>query len=412
MNALGWSRGSGVVRGATIALSLLVAGAARAQVIDVADNVPGNSMSPAAVTVSLSGSNSTVYGYSFDLTYDAGLLDITPSTDCTFAADPNACTVHSAAEPMAGIVRVAVACGSGPRPNGLILTCNFTPSVSAVPGSINPIGNTCAFTDSEGNETEGGPGNCTGGSVQVTGPTFTPTNSPIPTDTPTPAPTASFTPTSPPTNTPTNTATSTPTSSLTPTRTPTGTATTTPTSSLTPTRTPTNTPTNTATMTPTSSLTPTRTPTNTPTQTATRTPSSSPSVTVTPSVTATRTATSSPTVSATPSLTATFTPTRTETATRTATATFTITATRTETATPTVSPTPNAAEPDGGDQNCLDGIDNDNDGLTDCADPQCSVLPICGVQAPAMGQSVTVILAVALMLVGAVAVGRTSMRRG
>jgi len=107
-------------------------------------------------------------------------------------------------------------------------------------------------------------------SLDVLGPTPTPT----PTNTTTPTNTSTQTPTntSTPTNTPTQTQTSTPTQTNTPTQTTTPTQT--PTNTGTPTQTPTQTQTGTPTQTqtPTNTGTPTQTPTNTPTNTQTNTP--------------------------------------------------------------------------------------------------------------------------------------------
>ena len=106
-------------------------------------------------------------------------------------------------------------------------------------------------------------------SLDVLGPTPTPTTTVTPTNTSTPTQTP--TNTSTPTNTPTNTSTNTSTPTNTPTNTSTNTPT--PTNTETPTGTPTNTPT------PTNTETPTNTPTNTPTQTGTPTQTPTPTQT-------------------------------------------------------------------------------------------------------------------------------------
>jgi hypothetical protein len=113
-------------------------------------------------------------------------------------------------------------------------------------------------------------------SLDVLGPTPTPTvtSTSTPTTTPTQTPTNTSTPTQTPTNT--STPTTTPTNTGTPTQTPTNTSTPTttttqtPTNTGTPTQTPTNTstPTTTTTQTPTNTITPTQTTTNTPTPTS------------------------------------------------------------------------------------------------------------------------------------------------
>lgn len=132
--------------------------------------------------------------------------------------------------------------------------------------------------------------------------------------------------------TPSNTATPTPSATRTPTPTYTHSPTETPTPSSSPTDTPLDTPTN--------SPTPTQTPTPTHTDTYTHTPSNTP--------------TDSPTA----------TPTNTHTATPTSSPTHTPPDTATATPSPTSTATPIPA--------CSDGIDNDNDGLIDSADPGCS----------------------------------------
>ena len=122
------------------------------------------------------------------------------------------------------------------------------------------------------------------------------------------------------------------------------------------------------------------TPTDTPTPTGTPTPTDTPTPTVTP----TRTTTLTATITATP--THTLTPTSTATATRTA------------------APFENA----GGDQFCKDGIDNDNNGLTDCADPACGSSPSCGRVAPAMSSGP---LALMIPLLAFLGVGLLARRR-
>jgi hypothetical protein len=78
--------------------------------------------------------------------------------------------------------------------------------------------------------------------------------------------------------------------------------------------------------------------------------------------------------------------------------------TLTPTVTPIVTPTPTAYPPHedtGGASGCSDGIDNDGDGLTDCADPDCANALPCGPAAPAMSRGM---LAVLIMTLGMVAV--------
>ena len=49
---------------------------------------------------------------------------------------------------------------------------------------------------------------------------------------------------------------------------------------------------------------------------------------------------------------------------------------------------------------CSDGIDNDNDGLTDCVDPDCAAVAPCIAAAPALSSSALLLLVVVLMTVG------------
>ena len=254
-------------------------------------------------------------------------------------------------------------------------------------------------------------------------PTSTPTGTPTSTPSETPTSTPSATPTRTPTFSPTATATSTP--SHTPTQTATNTATQSATN--TPTRTPTITATNTATGGPTDSptSTPTQTPTSTPSNTPTLTPTATPTATpsVTPTRTPTRTPTLSPTVTATSTPTATPTQTATHTPTRTATSTPTTSATRTPTRTPTQTATSTSTSPasatptrapseNTGPEACSDNFDNDFNGLTDCDDPDCNLVPPCSTAAAAPVLSMTSIaLLAALLLLFGVARFRDSRRR-
>lgn len=236
-------------------------------------------------------------------------------------------------------------------------------------------------------------------------PTDTPTNTATETPTLTPTLTLTVTPTETPTVTPTATATLTPTPTLTPTDTPTPT--------VTPTSTPTNPPT--VTHTPTLTPTPTRTssPTLTPTQTTTATPTNTQTVTNTPTVRSTSTPSNTPTLTPTPtntptpSLTPTITSTPTVTPTRTVTSTPTGTPTRTPTPPPptgTPTRTPSDCEDCGPIRGCLDGIDNDNNGFTDCNDQACVNSLLCFKPVPAASTPMTMILAVVLGLVGVVGI--------
>ena len=93
--------------------------------------------------------------------------------------------------------------------------------------------------------------------------------------------------------------------------------------------------------------------------------------TVTPITTVTATATATPTAT----VIATATPTATVIATATPTATVIATATPTATVIATATPTPTPTVETG--VGCIDLIDNDNDGLIDCDDPDCTADPFC-----------------------------------
>ncbi len=141
--------------------------------------------------------------------------------------------------------------------------------------------------------------------------------------------------------------------------------------------------------------------TNTPTETPTATPTETP--TETPTVTPTETPTATPTE--TPTATPTETPTATPTDTPTVTPTVTPTATPTDT--PTVTPTNTPAfEDEFGSNACFDQIDNDNNGLTDCADPACGRKPLCGPVAPVASHTGTLLLVGVLGILGLFALAR------
>jgi hypothetical protein len=131
-------------------------------------------------------------------------------------------------------------------------------------------------------------------------------------------------------------------------------------------------------------VTPTQTPTTTPTFSPTASPTAGPP-TPTPTVPpATQTA------STTPTRTPTFTPTRTSTA----------TASRTQTPTRT----PALTEDD--DPACRDGIDNDNNGLVDCADPGCAGKRPCLATAPVLSPWFVALLVGMLAAVGGAGIAR------
>jgi hypothetical protein len=87
----------------------------------------------------------------------------------------------------------------------------------------------------------------------------------------------------------------------------------------------------------------------------------------------------------------------------TATPSQTATATVTRTGTPTR--TPSLREDSAGAAACADGIDNDNNGLTDCSDPACQAAPPCLHAAPTLswGGIVAGLLLLALTGVSALA---------
>ncbi len=211
----------------------------------------------------------------------------------------------------------------------------------------------------------------------------------------------------------------------TPTATGTATVTETPTHTATVTETPTHTatvtetPTHTATVTETPTHTATVTETPTHTATVTDTPTRTATVTETPTLTATvtDTPTHTATVTETPTHTATVTNTPTLTLTATETATLTPTLTQTPIGTPTVTPTqtptrtPAPSEDSGGVQFCSDGIDNDNNGLTDCADPACATVAPCSGAAPMMSPHMLLVLIGVLAGIGFVSLGRLRAKR-
>lgn len=89
----------------------------------------------------------------------------------------------------------------------------------------------------------------------------------------------------------------------------------------------------------------------------------------------------------------------------TPTETPTETPTVTPTVTPTATPTPPHEDTTGAFA-CSDGIDNDGDGLTDCADPDCANTSPCAPAVPIVGHGGLVAGAVLLLLVGAFGIRR------
>jgi hypothetical protein len=59
-----------------------------------------------------------------------------------------------------------------------------------------------------------------------------------------------------------------------------------------------------------------------------------------------------------------------------------------------------------GDDDCIDGLDNDEDGLIDCEDPGCAGDVFCLPVAPAMSPPMTLVLVVFLGLVGLLGLAR------
>jgi hypothetical protein len=120
----------------------------------------------------------------------------------------------------------------------------------------------------------------------------------------------------------------------------------------------------------------------------------------------------------TPSITPTETPTRTAsntpsvTPTRTPSLTPSITPTQTPSRTPSETPTFAAHENTAGDFGCTDLFDNDDDGMIDCADPDCAAVFPCSNIAPTMSTPMTGILAATLALVGLLGVSRARRRSG
>jgi hypothetical protein len=82
----------------------------------------------------------------------------------------------------------------------------------------------------------------------------------------------------------------------------------------------------------------------------------------------------------------------------------------TTTLTPTPTRTAAPFENAGGNQFCSDGIDNDNNGLADCHDPACAIVPPCGTAAPAMSPAVLVIMTPLLTLIGLFILARKRQR--
>jgi hypothetical protein len=81
--------------------------------------------------------------------------------------------------------------------------------------------------------------------------------------------------------------------------------------------------------------------------------------------------------------------------------------TSTPTQTPTQTPTPTPPfEDSGGAGACDDGIDNDGNGLTDCADPACSNVAPCAVLAPTVSHNGLMAGALLLLIVGAIGLSR------
>ena len=89
----------------------------------------------------------------------------------------------------------------------------------------------------------------------------------------------------------------------------------------------------------------------------------------------------------------------------TPTETPTETPTVTPTVTPTATPTPPHEDTTGAFA-CSDGIDNDGNGLTDCADPACANTPPCAPAVPIVGHRGLVAGVLLLLTVGAFGINR------
>lgn len=143
---------------------------------------------------------------------------------------------------------------------------------------------------------------------------------------------------------------------------------------------------------------PAATPTKTPVPSHSASPTASPSPSLTPSATPTSTASPHPTFTVTPTGTTTPTPTVTLTPPPTV-------------PPPTSTPTPieliDESEDPGSPSPCNDGIDNDRDGLTDCADPQCASSNVCPTAAPAASGFGVALLVAALGFIAALTLRRT-----
>lgn len=322
-------------------------------------------------TVTLNGAiddASNAISMVYTLTFDTGVVSMTDVAHTSFT---NNCTCLGVSQsfpncpipfepmtptptPIPGAATFSLLCIAGaPTGSGNVFAATF----QGVANGVSPVQMTqCDLEDIGGNVIPCTPGNDT----IFVGPTPTPTDTPTMTATPT--------------ITPTQTQTNTPTATSTQTNTPTTTATRTPTNTPTITATPTET--NTATITPTASL--------TPTVTETKTPTSTPTITSTPTTTSTRTPSNTPTLTQTP----------------------TITPAPTNTPPPTPTRTQAPSENAGGSQFCSDGIDNDNNGLTDCADPACFNVPPCTAAAPLLSPTLIVLLAATLSVVGLLSVTR------
>jgi hypothetical protein len=337
--------------------------------------------------VSLSVTNGTgIIAYNFGISFDPTIVHATAvNLGSLLTTAPASCSGPTVGfDNVNGRVCITGTCITAATMGGQMLKITMEGQANGASALQFAAGGICSAS-CELNEAQTGPMcNTVDGNIQV---------GPTPTSTPTITLTSTSTATATPTNSPTSPPTSTP--SGTPTLSPTSTGTPPPTGTPTMTGTPTLTPT----ITETATITPTQTPTNTPTITNT------PTMTETPTDTPIPTATSSPTETSTP----TNTPTVTNTPTMTDTPTTTSTPTGTPTETPTRTPAP--FENAGGDQFCRDGIDNDNNGLIDCADPACTGVPPCTSAAPLLSPKMLVVMALTLSVVGVLSVTRVRRRR-
>ena len=77
---------------------------------------------------------------------------------------------------------------------------------------------------------------------------------------------------------------------------------------------------------------------------------------------------------------------------------------------PYPTPTPAPGEDFNPDQSCGDGVDNDQNGLTDCADPSCFPIGPCSAPTPTTSQNGLIATVLLLLVVGGLAITRRQVR--